>query len=94
MAVASAVTRGGHSWTFRVDGPATGGFAEEMTIETGFIFDCGIEPMLMVPEEVAVGDRVLLVRNDAADIQYAVLLETQRGSRLWTRVSRSIEGRQ
>ena len=74
-----------------MDGPATGDFTDEVTIETGVIVGCRTEPMPIVPEEGAMGDRVLLVRSDANNIQYAVLLETQRGRRLWTRVSRSDE---
>ncbi|MDP1778613.1 MAG: hypothetical protein Q8K90_08395 [Brevundimonas sp.] len=94
VALASIVERGDDEWRFRIDGETTGDFPDEVILEDGIIIDCRAELMPIVPESGALGDRVLLVRSDANNIQYAVLLETQRGRRLWTRVSRSAEIKQ
>ncbi len=87
VAVASIVAQGEERWTFRVDGPATGDFAAEVTLEDEVLIGCRITPLPILPKEGAVGNRVLLVRSDANNIQYAVLLDTPRGHRLWARAS-------
>jgi|GEM_PF-7070411 len=91
VAVASIVAQGEERWTFRVDGPATGDFAAEVTLGNEVLISCRTTPLHSLPREGVVGDRVLLVRSDANNIQYAVLLDTPRGRRLWASAAPEME---